>query len=546
MKEMLKNVIKKVMAVTLSAAMVLSAAITVSAAETGSGISTARVYGDTRFTTATKVADQLKTAHGLKLFNNIVVANSDEFADALSATALAVQKKAPILVVNKNNEAEVKDYIAKNLVTDGTVYIIGGTSAVRESFEKSLKDCKVVRLGGANRYETNLEVLGELNVGNKVMVASGLAYADALSASATGNPIMLVGKSLTAEQKEYVKSLGSKSFYIIGGTSAVSNSVASEFKGAKRLFGDTRYETGIAIAKEFFKSAKSVYIASGDAFPDGLTGGVLANKEGAPLLLVNENNTVQAADYVKSAGVKKVTAIGGTAAISDKALKSVAGIKVVDADVPTGVKVTYDGAGRFVIDWNDVKGADGYQVQVRSEGKTTWKNYWTSEYGNCYPQDPTTYKEVSYLTQSKALWQLDVADSWQEIRVRSYDTVNGKKVFSDWSDTARIEATNTAASIQKAAVEYMKSKYNGNYTYYNNSDGTSTGKIENGSLTPDSPNAQYDFAMSGYPYDQYEDLDRLYDTIDYVCELRFTSGKAGGYLYIEDAGNGDFLTWWIY
>lgn len=543
MKEMLKNVIKKVMAVTLSAAMVLSAAITVSAAETGSGISTARVYGDTRFTTATKVADQLKTAHGLKLFNNIVVANSDEFADALSATALAVQKKAPILVVNKNNEAEVKDYIAKNLVTDGTVYIIGGTSAVRESFEKSLKDCKVVRLGGANRYETNLEVLGELNVGNKVMVASGLAYADALSASATGNPIMLVGKSLTAEQKEYVKSLGSKSFYIIGGTSAVSNSVASEFKGAKRLFGDTRYETGIAIAKEFFKSAKSVYIASGDAFPDGLTGGVLANKEGAPLLLVNENNTVQAADYVKSAGVKKVTAIGGTAAISDKALKSVAGIKVVDADVPTGVKITHFGGHRFTIDWNDVKGADGYQLRTRSEENTSWS--YISKY-EVYPTDIDTYKDTQYPTDSEVYWWLGLEPTWHEVQVRSFETVNGKKVFSDWSETARIEATNTAASIQKAAVEYMKSKYNGNYTYYNNSDGTSTGKIENGSLTPDSPNAQYDFAMSGYPYDQYQSLDHLYDTIDYVCELRFTSGKAGGYLYIEDNGNGNFYMWWIY
>ena len=541
MKEMLKNVMKKVMAVTLSAAMVLSAAITVSAAETGSGISTARVYGDTRFTTATKVADQLKTAHGLKLFNNIVVANSDEFADALSATALAVQKKAPILVVNKNNEAGVKDYIAKNLVADGTVYIIGGTSAVRESFEKSLKDCKVVRLGGANRYETNLEVLGELNVGNKVMVASGLAYPDALSASATGNPIMLVGKSLTAEQKEYVKSLGSKSFYITGGTSAVSNSVASEFKGAKRLSGDTRYETGIAIAKEFFKSAKSVYIASGDAFPDGLTGGVLANKEGAPLLLVNENNTVQAADYVKSAGVKKVTAIGGTAAISDKALKSVAGIKVVDADVPNKPTVTYADGARFVLDWNDVKGADGYQIQFKSSNHSSWMNYDPGEYGDSYPQETGSGKMVQYLTKSEAWWGLDISDTWYEFRVRSYDTVNGKKVFSDWSDTARIEAANTAASIQKAAVEYVEKTYPG-YVYYNNVGGTNTGKIENGSLTPE--NGMYGTTWSGYVIDQYEDLNNsLFKTLSRYFEDWYL--EAGGYLYIEPHGEGEWQVWWL-
>lgn len=544
MKEMLKNVMKKVMAVTLSAAMVLGAAVSVSAAETGSGVATARVYGDTRFTTATKVADQLKTAHGLKLYNNIVVANSDEFADALSATALAVQKKAPILVVNKNNEAGIKDYIAKNLVTGGTVYIIGGTGAVRESFEKSLKDCKVVRLGGANRYETNLKVLDELNMGNKVMVASGLAYADALSASATGNPIMLVGKSLTAEQKEYVKELGNKTYYVIGGTSAISNSVASEFKGARRLYGDTRYETGIAIAKEFFKSAKSVYIASGDAFPDGLTGGVLANKEGAPLLLVNENNTTQAADYVKSAGVKKVTAIGGTAAISDKALKSVAGIKVVDADVPG--KPTYTDDGTFVLSWSGVKGADGYQVQFRSSEDANWMNYQSTEYGNVYPRDPNTGKEVQYITGTKAWWDLDTYPTWYEFRVRAYENKNGEKMFTGWSEVTRVDAPNTAASIQKAAVEYMKSKYNGNYTYYNNSDGTSTGKIENGSLTPDSPNAQYDFALDGDPYTRYDNLDRLYKSIERVCEKRFDDGYAGGYPYVETNEKGTVFVWWIY
>ena len=471
--------------------------------------------------------------------------SGEKAEENIEETALAADKDAPILVVNKNNEKSVKDYIDGNLSKNGTVYIIGGTSAVRESFEKSLKDCKVVRLGGANRYETNLEVLGELNVGNKVMVASGLAYPDALSASATGNPIMLVGKSLTAEQKEYVKSLGSKSFYIIGGTSAISNSVASEFKGAKRLYGDTRYETGIAIAKEFFKSAKSVYIASGDAFPDGLTGGVLANKEGAPLLLVNENNTTQAADYVKSAGVNKVTAIGGTAAISDKALKSVAGIKVVDADVPNKPTVTYADGARFVLDWNDVKGADGYQIQFKSSNHSSWMNYDPGEYGDSYPQETGSGKMVQYLTKSEAWWGLDISDTWYEFRVRSYDTVNGKKVFSDWSDTARIEATNTAASIQKAAVEYMKNKCS-EYTYYNNENITSSGKIENGTLTPDSPNAQYDFAISGYPYDQYESLDRLYNALDRVIKKRFDDGKAGGYLYIEDVGNGDFLTWWIY
>ena len=189
---------------------------------TGGGkpsVTKSRVAGDDRFETAIKVADKLKSELGVVKFNNIVVANSDEFADALSATALAADKDAPILVVNKNNESTVKTYIANNLNKGGNVYIIGGTSVVSESFEKSLTGCKVTRLGGSDRYETNLAVLKAIGVtgASDIMVASGLLYPDALSASATGNPVLLVGKTLTDNQKAYLATLGGNDdYYVIG------------------------------------------------------------------------------------------------------------------------------------------------------------------------------------------------------------------------------------------------------------------------------------------------------------------------------------------
>ena len=65
-------------------------------------------------------------------------------------------------------------------------------------------------------------------------------------------------------------------------------------------------------------------IASGDDFPDGLTGGVLANAMNAPLLLVNRYNTDIAADFVDDNGVRRVIAIGGTAEISEETLNKVA------------------------------------------------------------------------------------------------------------------------------------------------------------------------------------------------------------------------------
>ena len=153
----------------------------------GSGsshVTTDRIGGANRFETAVKVAERLKDKLGVGRFNNIIVASGGDFADALSAAPLASEKDAPILVVNGYNEDYVKAYIDENLSPDGRVYIIGETAAVPAEFEKSLSSHKVTRLGGADRYETNLEVLKALNLSgeSEIMIASGLDYADALSA----------------------------------------------------------------------------------------------------------------------------------------------------------------------------------------------------------------------------------------------------------------------------------------------------------------------------------------------------------------------------
>lgn len=291
-----------------------------------------RVSGDTRFETATNVADQLKEIYGVEKFENIVITYSDIFADAMSATALATDKEAPILVVNENNEGYVKKYVSENLAKNGNVYIIGGTGVVSERFENSLENYKVKRISGKDRYETNLAVLKELNLSGteEIMIASGSGFADALSASATGNAIMLVGDKLTVEQEAFIKRLNAKNeYFVVGGTGAVNNAVYNQVKtvgsgDVTRISGSTRYDTSAAIAEEFFGKAKSVFVASGDDFPDGLTGGVLANATGAPLLLANENNTSQAENFVVGNKARMVTAIGGSRALSDKAIGKIA------------------------------------------------------------------------------------------------------------------------------------------------------------------------------------------------------------------------------
>ena len=296
---------------------------------------TSRISGDDRFETAVEVADQLKKELGVTKFNAIVVAYSDEFADALSASAFAYENEAPVLVVNENSEEYVREYIEQNLVKGGKVYIMGGNAVVTERFEDSLSEFNVSRLGGSDRYETNLLTLKQLNLSGKdtIIMASGLDYADALSASSTRLPVMIVGDKLTESQIAFLNTLGGDdTYYIAGGTAAVSSEVEKQLKSLNlgtinRLAGEDRYETSILIARTFYSKSTLAYLASGDDFPDGLTGGVLAglsrDGKGASLLLVNEHNTSLAASYIEDAGVRTVKAISGTAAISDETLKAV-------------------------------------------------------------------------------------------------------------------------------------------------------------------------------------------------------------------------------
>ena len=297
--------------------------------------SSVRISGDDRFETAMETADQLKKELGVTEFSAIVVACSDDFADALSASAFAHEKEAPVLVVNENNEERVKAYIEQNLAKDGTVYIMGGSAAVTGGFEDSLSDFDTVRFAGDDRYETNLNTLKELNLTGKqdIIIASGKDFSDALSASSTGCPIMIVGERLTEPQIAFLKTLGGDdTYYIAGGTAAVSVEVEEQLRAlnagsVKRLAGEDRYETGVLIAETFYGRTGSVYIASGEDFPDGLTGGVLAgltgDGKGAPLILVNRNNTERAAEYIDDVNPRSVKAIGGKAAVPDDVLKAV-------------------------------------------------------------------------------------------------------------------------------------------------------------------------------------------------------------------------------
>ena len=290
-----------------------------------------RIYGTSRYETSMKTADQFKKELG-KAFENVIVASGADYADALSASYLAKVKNAPILIV-ANTDAimnTVTDYIKKNAKSGANVYIVGGKAAVPEAMEIKLKSAglKPTRLEGSNRYETNIAVLKAANVSSQeLLIASGLSYADALSGSAVGLPIMLVGKTLTDAQVSYLKSLSGKKATVIGGPGAVSEEAATAVgkcgKSVSRLGGATRYETSLLVAQKYFPSAPTLALAYGLSFPDGLCGGALAMRYKCPLILATSKNTADAKKYAKSIKAENTVTFGGTALISDAALKTI-------------------------------------------------------------------------------------------------------------------------------------------------------------------------------------------------------------------------------
>ena len=287
-----------------------------------------RIYGETRIETSMAIADTLKAELGVSKFDTIIVASSQNFPDALSGSYLAAQKNAPILLTNQKSEADVITYITTNLSSTGKVYILGGENAVDANFETWLTqigiDC--VRLAGETRFDTNLAILEEAGNVDEIVICTAYGFADSLSVSASGKPILLVGEQLTEAQKEFLKENASGYFVIVGGTNAVNETIEEELDAYAatsivRLAGANRYETSTMVAERFFPEPSQVVLAYAQNYPDGLCGGPLAYRMGAPLILTDGDCSFANA-YMAWRDIEGGYVLGGSILIDDRTVRS--------------------------------------------------------------------------------------------------------------------------------------------------------------------------------------------------------------------------------
>ena len=211
--------------------------------------------------------------------------------------------------------------------------------------EEGLKAAGIttVRLGGANRYETALNIAKTLGASTSIVVASGddAHLVDSLSiapiAAAKGMPIFLAGSSLDAATSAYIKSLGAKTTYVIGEADTVSEAIASVLPGVIRLAGTTRYETNAKVVDNFKADTSlnlnNIFIASGENanLIDALAGAPLAASIGAPIIFVHDTINPDVNTLLKSIinATTKITELGGISAVTPLATYTIDTIQTV-------------------------------------------------------------------------------------------------------------------------------------------------------------------------------------------------------------------------
>ncbi len=285
--------------------------------------STGRLYGKDRYATAVEVSK-----NGWKKSDMAVIANGTAYADALVAAPLAANYNAPILLTEAGKLTEATKTELKRLGVK-TVYVVGGTSVISEATVKEMAKMgiDVVRLGGANRYETSLAVATQIdrqkNVEN-IYVAGGYAPADALTISSKAatdkTPIILVeAKKVPKKVLSWLKNQKLKSAYVIGGETVVKNSVMKDLNkitsqdiSKNRIGGADRYETNaLVIEKLFAKEQKNMYVTESMKLVDSLVVAPLAAKTGSPVIITNSNLSDKQKSLADKMLVKKVVEVGG-------------------------------------------------------------------------------------------------------------------------------------------------------------------------------------------------------------------------------------------
>ncbi|MBW3561582.1 MAG: cell wall-binding repeat-containing protein [Actinobacteria bacterium] len=262
------------------------------------------------FADAGVVAAGDRDEQGRRPADEVVIARSDRFADALSAAGLA-GPTAPILL--NPSGSGLRDELAaeiERILPDGaTVRIVGGPQAVSQEVEDDprLDRYQVVRHWGETRIGTALAVADAVrDTGGDTSVTlvarafpdTTAGWADAVTvggfAAARRHPLVLTTTgSLDGASEAWIEDAGNgvEEAVLLGGPAAVPADAEERLDvRVTRVAGDSRNGTATAIADQLWtrdgmpsiRAAMIVDVWNDAAWPFALAGSVYAANRGTP------------------------------------------------------------------------------------------------------------------------------------------------------------------------------------------------------------------------------------------------------------------------
>jgi len=198
----------------------------------------------------------------------------------------------------------------------------------------------VTRLAGADRDATSVAVsqhaFPQSGSASAVVLASDATYPDALAgtplAVAKHAPLLLTTPSglAPAVATEITRVLApAATVYLLGGDAALATAVDGEVQALgvvpQRIAGADRFATAVAIAG-VLGDPRTVLLATGLDFPDGLSAGAgAASQAGVVLLTDGSAQASETGAYLTAHPADTVLAVGGPAAAADPAATALVG-----------------------------------------------------------------------------------------------------------------------------------------------------------------------------------------------------------------------------
>lgn len=187
-------------------------------------------------------------------------------------------------------------------------------------------------LKGNGRWETAIEISKKgWTKAKEAVIVNDNSLADALTstpfAEAKDAPILLTqNNKLDDRTKAELKRLGVTKVYLIGGENSLNKSVESALNSEKistdRIWGNTRYETSLELAKRIddIKKVSEISVVNGEkSIVDAISIAPVAAEKDMPILLASPSKGTEVADkFIADKSIKSSYVIGGTNSVSNE------------------------------------------------------------------------------------------------------------------------------------------------------------------------------------------------------------------------------------